>query len=191
MRRIEPYPVALSLFFIFAIFYTVCIGIKIILIQFGVGGIWYMHRIWESILPGFSGLNTLSIIIGYLDVIIGAYFLAYIIVPIYNYFAKKTNNDNINAIVSRPITVRIKTIFLTLMTYFIILFSICFVYDLLVPQEFSMFFIWEAVLPGVRKLSLSGFLIGLLDIIIYSIYVAVIFSKTLNYFERVETENIE
>ncbi len=69
MRKIEPYPMALSLFFIFTIFYTVCIGIKLILIQFGVEGVWFMHKIWISILPGFSGLDLLSILIGYLDVI--------------------------------------------------------------------------------------------------------------------------
>lgn len=190
MRKIEPYPVALALFFILAIFYTVCIGMKLILDQFGVNEIWHMHRFWISILPGFTGLNLVSILIGYLEVTIGAYSLAYITIPIYNYFVSKTNNNNANGISGSTIIVKMKTIFFTLMTFFIILFSICFIYDLFIPQKYSMFFIWQAVLPGVKELSISNFIIGVFDIIIYSIYTSFIFSKTLNYFEKVKTEEI-
>ncbi len=191
MRKIEPYPVALSLFFIFIIFYTVCIGVKIILLQFGVEGLWHMHRIWSAILPGFTGLNSLSILLGYIEVTLGAYSLAYITIPVYNFFVKKTYKGNANTSTNGTIAVKTKTIFLTLMTFFIILFLISLVYDLFVPQGYSMFFIWQAALPGVSELSFGNVLLGILDIIIYSIYIALIFSKTLNYFEKIKTEEIE
>jgi hypothetical protein len=168
MKKIEPYPIAISLFFVFTIFYAVCVGVKFILLQFGVEGVWYMHKIWQSILPGFTGINSLSIIIGLLEVSVGAYALAYIVIPIYNYFAGLRNKDQ--SYEAKPIIVRFRTLFLTLVTYFLVLFALCFVYDLLISDELSMAFVWQIFLPGFKDLSFSSFLIGVLDIIIYSAY---------------------
>ena len=121
MKKIEPYPIAISLFFVFTIFYAVCVGIKFILLQFGIEGIWYMHKIWEAILPGFRGLNSLSIIIGLLEVSVGSYAIAYIVIPIYNYFVSKRAKDEVVEV--KPIIVRFRTLFLTLMTYILSLFT--------------------------------------------------------------------
>ena len=184
MKKIEPYPIAISLFFVFTIFYAVCVGVKFVLLQFGVEGVWYMHKIWQSILPGFTGINSLSIIIGLLEVSVGAYALAYIVIPIYNYLAGKMNKDQ--SYEAKPIIIRFKTLFLTLITYFLALFTLCFVYDLIISDELSMAFLWKVFLPGFKDLSLSSYLIGVLDIFVYSVYTSFIFSVTLNYFEKTQ-----
>ena len=173
MKKIEPYPIAISLFFVFTIFYAVCVGVKFLLLQFGVEGVWYMHKIWQSILPGFTGLNSLSVIIGLLEVSVGAYALAYIIIPFYNYLVSKKIKDH--AEMGKPILVRFRTLFLTLLTYSLILFTLCFIYDLFVGDELSMAFLWQIFLPGFNDLSFTSYLIGFLDIIFYSAYTAFIF----------------
>lgn len=187
MKKIEPYPIAISLFFVFTIFYAVCVGIKFILLQFGVEGVWYMHKIWQTILPGFTGLNSLSVIIGLVEVSAGSYAVAYIIVPIYNYLVSKSAKEGIVEV--KPVMVRFRTLFLTLMTYLLGLFTLCFVYDLFVGNQLSMAFLWQIFLPGFKDLSFSSFLIGFIDIIIYSGYASFIISVTLNYFEKTQTKD--
>jgi len=187
MKKIEPYPIAISLFFILTILYVVCIGVKLILLLFGVEGIWHMHQIWQTILPGFTEINSLSIIIGLLEVSVGAYAIAYIVIPIYNYFlSRKTKDQQVERI---PIVVRFRTLFLTLLTYFFALFTLCILYDLVISDELSMAFLWEMVLPGFKDLSFSSYLIGVLDILVYSAYVSFIFSVTLNYFEKTQNKD--
>lgn len=182
MKKLEPYPIALSLFFVFTIFYVVCIGIKLILLQFNVESIWQMHKIWQTFLPGFTSINTKSIIIGLLEVSVGSYAVGYIIVPLYNLFiSKKVHNYKLEV---KPVFVRFKTLFLTLLTYLFILFTLCFAYDLVIPEQLKMAYLWQIILPGFTDFSLSGYLIGLLDILIYSFYISFIFSVTLNYFEK-------
>jgi hypothetical protein len=187
MKKIEPYPIAISLFFVLTILYVVCIGVKLILLLFGVEGIWHMHQIWQTILPGFTEINSLSIIIGLLEVSVGAYAIAYIVIPIYNYFlSRKTKDQQVERI---PIVVRFRTLFLTLLTYFFALFTLCILYDLVISDELSMAFLWEMVLPGFKDLSFSSYLIGVFDILVYSAYVSFIFSITLNYFEKTQNKD--
>lgn len=187
MKKIEPYPIAISLFFVFNIFYIVCVGVKYILLLSGEEGIWHMHKIWQTILPGFTGINSLSIIIGLLEVSLGAYAIAYIIIPIYNYFVRKKTKDQ--HVKMKPIIVRFRTLFLTLLTYILTLFTLCFIYDQFVSDELSMAFLWRIFLPGFNDLSFTSYLIGLFDIIFYSAYTAFIFSVTLNYFEKTQMKN--
>lgn len=184
MKRLEPYPIALALFFIFTVLFTVCIGIKLTLIGFGIEGVWHMHKIWAFLLPGFNDLTTLSILVGLVEVSLGSYFLGYIIAPIYNYLAKPDSPGKIQQ--TSPIRVRFITLFTTLSIYTSLLFTLCLLYDLLVPVEFRMLFIWKLLLPGFTELSFSNYILGIIDIIIYSAYSAFIFSITLNYFEKTE-----
>ncbi len=187
MKKIEPYPVAISLFFVFTILYVVCIGVKLVLLLFGVEGIWYMHQIWQTVLPGFTGINSLSIVIGLLEVSVGAYTIAYIVIPTYNYFLSRGNRDK--QVERIPIVVKFKTLFLTVLTYLFVLFTLCILYDLVISEELSMAFLWKMFLPGFKDLSFSSYLIGVFDIIVYSAYVSFIFSVTLNYFEKTQNKD--
>lgn len=189
MKKLEPYPIASALFFIFTIFYVVCIGIKYLLIQFGVDSFWQMHKIWHVLLPGFNGLNSLSIIIGLFEVSIGAYAIGFILVQTYNFLVKKKIKET--KVEPKPMLLRFKTLFYSLAIYFIILFTICVVYDLFVPNELSMAFLWTILLPGFKDLTFTSYLVGLGDIILYSVYTAFIFSKTLNYFEKVKMVSVD
>jgi hypothetical protein len=189
MKKLEPYPIANALFFIFTIFYTVCIGVKFILIWLGIEGFWQMHKIWEIIMPWFGGLDSLSIVIGLLEVSLGSYLIGYIVVPAYNFLARKKVSEH--KIEVKPIIVRFKTLFATFAVYISILFTLCLIYDLIVPAEYQMLSLWELVLPGFTGLNFVSYLIGVGVIIIYSAYTAFIFSKTLNFFEKSELKKEE
>ena len=88
-KKLKPYSIANALFFILTIFYIVCIGVKFILIWIGIEGLWHMHKIWELLLPWFGGLDSLSIIIGLLEVSLGSFLSGYLIVPAYNLLTKR------------------------------------------------------------------------------------------------------
>ena len=184
MKKLEPYPIATALFFIFTTLYIVCIGIKLLLVGFGIEGIWHMHEIWKYFLPGFNGLSSLSILVGLIEVSLGSYFLGYIIVPVYNYLAQPNNPEKRYQAI--PIKIRFAALFSTLSIYTGILFSICLLYDLVVPPEYQMLYVWELLLPGFTELSFTQYLLGLFDILVYSAYTAFIFSITLNFFEKTE-----
>lgn len=188
-KRIEPYPIALALFFIFSIFYVVCISIKLILIGFGIEGLWHMHKLWSLILPGFTGMDTLSLILGLFEVSIGSYLIAYTIIPVYNYFIKHKSLEMKPGV--KPVMIRFRTLFISLAAYVSVLFSLCLLYDLIVPQDYQMLNFWELLLPGFKGLNLISYIAGIAAIIIYSAYISFIFSKTMNYFERIEINRIE
>ncbi|MBU2447067.1 MAG: hypothetical protein KJ666_16060 [Bacteroidetes bacterium] len=189
MKKLEPYSIASALFYIFTILYVICIGVKLILVSLGIEGLWHMHKIWEVILPWFSGLDSLSIVIGLLEVSLGSYLIGYIIVPIYNLLTrKKVSEDKMEV---KPIILRFKTLFATFAVYVSLLFTLCLIYDLIVPTEYQMLALWKLLLPGFTELTFLSYLIGLGVIVIYSMYTAFIFSKTLNYFEKSELKKSE
>lgn len=189
MKKIEPYPIALALFFIFSIFYVVCISIKLILTGFGVEGIWHMHKLWSLILPGFTGMDSFSIILGLCEVSIGSYTTGYIFVPVYNYLVKHKFHEK--KLEVKSIMVRFKTLFITLVLYVSLLFTLCLIYDLIVPTEYQMLNFWKLLIPGFRGLTFGNYLVGLLIIVVYSAYTSFIFSKTLNYFEKSQIKKSE
>lgn len=196
MKKLEPYPIASALFYIFTILYVICIGVKLILLSLGIEGLWHMHKIWEVILPWFSGIDSLSIVIGLLEVSLGSYLIGYIIVPIYNMLTrKKVSEDKIWESISsgeiKPIILRFKTLFATFAVYVSLLFTLCLIYDLIVPAEYQMLALWKLLIPGFTGLTFISYLIGLGVILIYSAYTAFIFSKTLNYFEKSELKKSE
>lgn len=184
MKKLEPYPIASALFFIFTLLYIVCIGIKLMLVELDIEGVWHMHKIWQYLIPGFSDFSSLSILLGLIEVSLGSYILGYIFVPIYNYLIKPANSKAIKQ--TSPIKIRFLALFSSLAVYVSILFTICLLYDLVVPTEFQMLYIWNLLLPGFNELSFSDYVLGVFDIIVYSAYTAFIFSITINYFERVE-----
>lgn len=188
-KRIEPYPIALALFFIFSIFYVVCISIKLILTGFGIEGLWHMHKLWSLILPGFTGMDTLSLILGLFEVSVGSYLIAYTIIPVYNYFIKHKSSEKKPEV--KPVMIRFKALFISLAVYVSVLFSLCLLYDLVVPPDYQMLNFWELLLPGFKGLNLISYITGIAAIIIYSAYISFIFSKTMNYFERIEIKRIE
>lgn len=189
MKKLEPYPIASAMFYIFTIFYVICIGLKLILESIGIEGLWHMHRIWEIILPWFGGLDSLSIIIGLLEVSLGSYLIGYIVVPAYNFLTR--NKVRAHKIEVKPVIVRFKTLFLAFAVYFPILFTLCLVYDLIIPTEYQMLGLWKLLIPGFTGLNFVSYLIGLGVIVIYSAYTAYIFSKTLNFFEKSEFKKSE
>ena len=189
MKKLEPYPIALALFYIFTILYVVCIGTKLILTSLGINGIMHMHKLWELVLPGFNGMDLLSLIVGLIEVSVGSYSIAYIVVPLYNLLIKRKAKDH--KIRVKPIIIRFKTLFITFAVYASILFTLCLIYGLIVPAEYQMLSFWKLLLPGFTDLSFSSYLIGLIAIAIYSAYTSFIFSKTLNYFEKTELKKTE
>lgn len=184
MKKIEPYPIASALLYIFSILYIICIGIKLLLVNMGIEGVWHMHKIWGLILPGFDDLKLISLLIGLLEVSIGAYIIGYITVPLYNFLIRSKVREK--KVEVRSIKIRFKVLFSTFATTFSILFTICLLYDLVVPVEYQMLPLWKILLPGFEGLSLIDFLIGLADIFIYSAYTSFIFAKTINYFEKTQ-----
>lgn len=189
MKKLEPYPIASALFYIFTVLYIVCIGVKLILVSTGIDGFWHMHKIWEIILPLFGGLDSLSIIIGLLEVSLGSYLIGYIIVPAYNILAGKIISEH--KIEVKPLIVRFKTLFLTFAFYVSILFTLCLIYDLIIPAKYQMLSLWKLLLPGFTGLNFISYLIGIGVILIYSAYTAFIFSKALNFFEKSELKKPE
>jgi hypothetical protein len=195
-KKLEPYPIASALFFIFTLLYLVCIGVKLILVSLGIEGLWHMHKIWEIILPWFGGLDSLSIVIGLLEVSLGSYLIGYIVVPAYNFLTRNKVREHkiwesIPSGEVKSIIVRFKTLFATFAVYVSILFTLCLLYDLVVPAEYQMLSLWKLLLPGFTGLNFLSYLIGLGVIVIYSAYTAFIFSKTLNNFEKSELKKSE
>lgn len=189
MKKLEPYPIASALFFIFTVLYIVCISVELILPNFGISGFWHMHKIWEVILPWFNGLDSLSIVIGLLEGSFGSYLIGYILVQLYNLLTKKKVSEH--KIEVKPIIVRFKSLFITFAVYISVLFTLCLVYDLFVPAGYKMTAIWKILLPGFTGLTFPNYLFGLLDIIGYSAYTAFIFSKTINNYEKSELKKLE
>ncbi len=59
-------------------------------------------------------------------------------------------------------------------------YTLCVGYCLLVPEEFRMYTLWQAFLPGFTWLSPVGFLIGLVESFAYGFYISLIFVPIYN-----------
>ncbi len=59
-------------------------------------------------------------------------------------------------------------------------FVVCALYGLIVPEPLQMTNWLQQVLPGFRWLSLSGFLIGLVESFLYGAYAGLVFSWIYN-----------
>lgn len=74
-----------------------------------------------------------------------------------------------------------KPVALTLSTFLSFTYIICVIYGLLF-HEYAMHKAWESLLPGFYWLTWSTFIIGLVETILYGVYVALLIVPLYNYF---------
>lgn len=79
---------------------------------------------------------------------------------------------------------RIKTVGLSLGTLFAVSYVLCVLFDLVFPG-WAMYQVWQRLLPGFGW-SAIGFLIGLVETVLYGFYIAVIYVPVYNYLYRRE-----
>lgn len=77
---------------------------------------------------------------------------------------------------------------LALMSFFVISYILCILFDL-VFEQWAMYQFWEIVLPGFKWLSWGTFFIGLIDVIAYAWYTALVFVPLYNYFNSPEKKD--
>ncbi len=82
----------------------------------------------------------------------------------------------VNKLCFKPVALSV-SIFLA-MTYIL-----CVAYGLIF-HEYAMYKAWETLLPGFSWLTWTTFLIGLVETILYGIYVALVFVPLYNFFQR-------
>lgn len=76
--------------------------------------------------------------------------------------------------------------------FFDITFLLCVFWGLVVPRAWeTMAKIWEAVLPGFTWLSPGSIVLGLVELSLYGVYVALVFVPLFNYFEGGRPAEIE
>lgn len=84
----------------------------------------------------------------------------------------------------------IKTVGVSLCTLFVVSYVLCVIFDLVFPG-WAMYQVWQRLLPGFGW-SAVGFLIGLVETVLYGFYIAVIYVPVYNYLQRrSETTEIE
>lgn len=175
MNRLQPYPVAVALSFIFLILYTVCVLLHL----FVTGLDWPMMRLWEMALVGFSWISSLSYFIGALELLLAGFYVAYVLIPLYNYFDNKIRIKEGQEM--RPL--HFKAVALSITLFGIITYALCFVFDLIFPQ-LAMTALWAMLLPGFTGLNWSSFFIGLAGVIVYGLYFAILLVPVYNYFRK-------
>lgn len=60
-------------------------------------------------------------------------------------------------------------------------FTLCILWDLAFPG-LAMTGVWEALLPGFKGISWGSYFLGLVEVILYAIYTALVFVPTFNFF---------
>ncbi len=78
----------------------------------------------------------------------------------------------------------IKVVTWSLAVFATVTFIVCVVYGLIVPESLHMTSWLEGVLPGFRWLTLTGFLIGLVESFLYGVYAGIVFVPIYNAFRR-------
>lgn len=176
MNRNRPYPVALALTFMFSILYLVCVVFHLLVPEGGLT----MKQGWEWLLPGFQWLTPGSFVLGWLEIILGSFYAAYILIPLYNFttqnFSSQQGENTMNAL-------RFKPVALASIGFGLITYVLCIVFDLVFPQ-WAMYKLWEILLPGFAWISWGSFFIGALGIIVYGLYIAAVFVPIYNYFQK-------
>ena len=79
----------------------------------------------------------------------------------------------------------IKEVALSLSVFGGVTFTLCILWDLAFPG-LAMTRIWEALLPGFKGTSWGSYFLGLVEVILYALYTALVFVPTFNFF-RVRT----
>lgn len=182
MNRLQPYPVAVALSFIFLIVYSICIVIHLVVSDVS----WPMARLWEMIFIGFSWISTKSYFAGALEIFLGGFYVAYVFIPLYNYFADKYEEKEGQEMRS----LRFLPVVLSVSLFGLITYNLCMLFDLILPQ-WAMYELWAILLPGFTGLNWSSYFIGLLGIIGYGIYFAALFVPIYNYFRSSELAEVK
>lgn len=65
----------------------------------------------------------------------------------------------------------------------VVTFTLCILWDLAVPS-LTMVAIWKVLLPGFQAITWGSYFLGLMEIILYGLYTALIFVPSYNYFQR-------
>ncbi|HBY96735.1 MAG: DUF5676 family membrane protein [Ardenticatenaceae bacterium] len=79
---------------------------------------------------------------------------------------------------------RITTVGWSLSVLLLVTYVLCVLWDLLFPG-WAMYRVWQVLFPGFGW-SLGGFLIGLVETVVYGFYAAVVFVPVYNYLHRRE-----
>jgi hypothetical protein len=67
-----------------------------------------------------------------------------------------------------------KSTALTLAAFLAVGYVVCVVYCLLVPTSWQMYPLWDRLLPGFTWLSWGSFLLGLVEVVVYGLYIALL-----------------
>ena len=96
-----------------------------------------------------------------------------------------TTLDSTSTTRANPYTSRlsISSVGMSLGLFLAITFTLCVIFDLLFPA-YAMNSSWSALLPGFEWLSLTSFIIGLIQTFLYGWYFAIIFVPIYNWFSR-------
>ena len=78
----------------------------------------------------------------------------------------------------------IKVVSWALATTALISFVVCVGYGLVTPETLHMHAFLEQVLPGFKRLTLPGFLIGLVESFLYGAYAGLVYVPVYNFFAR-------
>ncbi len=76
-----------------------------------------------------------------------------------------------------------KPVAASLSTFLATTYVLCVVYGLIF-HEYAMHKVWEILLPGFSWLTWTTFFVGLIETILYGIYVALVFVPLYNFFNR-------
>lgn len=78
----------------------------------------------------------------------------------------------------------IRGVALTVGLFFDVTFLLCAFWGFIVPRSWeTMAKIWEAILPGFTWLTPGSVALGLVELFLYGVYVALVFVPLFNYFE--------
>lgn len=176
MNKTQPYPIAIALNFIFLVLYLVWVALHFLLPESN----WQMFRFWEMILFDFNWLTSKSLILGILQVFLGGFYVAYTLIPLYNYFNQQLSTKH-GGPVMKPL--RFKPFALAVTTFGVITYILCIIFDLIFPQ-WAMYQLWEILLPGFTGINWTSFFVGLVGMIGYGIYISIVFVPIYNYFRN-------
>ncbi len=81
-------------------------------------------------------------------------------------------------------TLRIAPVGNSVSLFLLISYLLCIGFGLLAPEQISMHEAWAPLLPGFEWLTLSGFLIGLVESYLYGWYFAILFVPLYRWFAK-------
>lgn len=65
----------------------------------------------------------------------------------------------------------------------VVTFTVCMLWDVTFPS-YTMVAVWKVLLPGFQGITWGSYFLGLVEIILYGLYTALIFVPSYNYFQR-------